>query len=433
MSNTVTNIDINTVGDSNNFSLPTARRTPKLCKSRAQLSVPRSFISASRSISVLLWVHRSMASLPSPSRALPSERSDVSTDGSFETAPNSPEEFFSLPSSPKITQISTPTTPRARKKVSWSPLPPKMDHTPTRSTSTPHLRVGVDQSFPWLPRTLSTDQTDSSLATTTTDQIDSPLATPTQSGRDQGGLFQSFLSQSAAQVLKYAPLSGNPLLPLDICADGFLKTKKFEVICNVAMSIACMIPTDPPPQSFMSLDTTPMHPYFESFVAVFTECFAKRLRDRNSFPLKPATYALDGTVTLEEDHQAFETELVAHVHAIFRSYNTNWALRIFGSYDNLFIDSTQRHAGIAVMAMRESTEKPSYPPRANWKVGESLHAFYKQQLRRFRAGVVRMVEERPECAWLLTVPEQLERGIGGYEQYYIAHVRHKILVHNGEA
>ena len=212
-----------------------------------------------------------------------------------------------------------------------------------------------------------------------------------------------------------------------------MKTKKFEVICTLAMNIACMIPTDPPPPVFVSLDLTPMHPSFESLVAVFTECFAKRLRDRNSFPQKPAVYAADGNITIEEDHGAFERELVAHINAIFRSFNTNWALRALGNYDNLFIDTTQPHAGMAAMVITEVTEKASFPPKANWKVGETLHPFYKAQLRRFRGGVIRIIEDRPEDAWVLTVPKQLERGIVGYEEYYIAHVRHKILVHNWEA
>jgi hypothetical protein len=223
------------------------------------------------------------------------------------------------------------------------------------------------------------------------------------------------------------------LLPLDICADGFLKTKEFEVICTLAMNIACMIPTDPPPPVFASLDLTPMHLWFESLVAVFTECFAKRLRDRNAFPQKPAVYAADGNATIEEDHIAFESELVAHVNAIFYGFNRNWILRKFSYYDNLFIDTTQPHAGMAATVIREMIEKASFPPKANWKVGETLHPFYKAQLRRFRGGVMRIIQDRPEDAWILTVPEQLERGVAGYEEYYIAHVRHKILVHNGEA
>lgn len=199
------------------------------------------------------------------------------------------------------------------------------------------------------------------------------------------------------------------------------------------MSIACMIPTDPPPTSFVSLNATPMHPWFESLIAVFTEIFAKRLRERNTFPKVLVASETGGIVTMQEDHVAFESELVAHVNAIFRSFNTNWAVRQFGSYDNLFVDTTQPNAGIAAVVIKEVTTKASFPPKANWKVGETLHPFYYAQLRRFRGGVVRMIGERVECAWLLTVPEQLERGIAGYEQYYIAHVRHKILVHNGEA
>jgi hypothetical protein len=176
-----------------------------------------------------------------------------------------------------------------------------------------------------------------------------------------------------------------------------------------------------------------VHPWFESLVAVFTECFAKHLRDRNAFPQKVAVHAADGTISIEEDQIAFETELVAHVNAIFYSFNTKWVLRVFGNYDNLFIDTTQTHAGMTAIVIREVTEKASFPPKANWKCGETLHPFYKAQLRRFRGGVVRIIEDRPEDAWILTVPEQLERGVAGYEEYYIAHVRHKILVHNGEA
>ena len=205
------------------------------------------------------------------------------------------------------------------------------------------------------------------------------------------------------------------------------------MICTLAMNIACMIPTDPPPQFFVSLDLTPMHPWFESLVAVFTECFARRLRDRNAFPKKPAVYAADGSINVEEDHAAFEQELVAHVNAIFRSFNTNWAQRAVGNYDNLFIDTTQGQAGIAAVVIKEVTEKASFPPKTNWKVGETLHPFYKAQLRRFRGGVMRIIEDRPEDVWILNVPEQLERGVAGYEEYYIAHVRHKILLHNEEA
>jgi hypothetical protein len=194
-----------------------------------------------------------------------------------------------------------------------------------------------------------------------------------------------------------------------------------------------MIPIEPPPQVFMSLDLTPMHPWFESLVAVFTECLAKRLRDRNAFPQKPAVYAADGKITIEEDNAVFERELIVHINAIFRTFNTMWDLREFGNYDNLVIDTTQLHAGIAAIVIKEVTEKASFPPKANWKVGETLHPFYKTQLRRFRGGVMRIIEDRPEDAWVLTVPGQLERGIAGYEEYYIAHVRHKILVHNGEA
>jgi hypothetical protein len=223
------------------------------------------------------------------------------------------------------------------------------------------------------------------------------------------------------------------MLPLDICADGILKTKKFEVICALAMNIACMIPTDPPPQVFISLDATPLHPWFESLTAIFTECFVKRLRDHNAFPQKPAVYTGNGKIAMEEDHVAFECELVAHVNAIFRSFNSNWGLRALGNYDNLFIDTTQPHSYMAAIVIREVTEKASFPPKANWKVGENLHPFYKAQLRRFRGGVMRIIEDRPDDAWILTAPEQLERGVAGYEEYYIAHVRHKILVHNGEA
>ena len=198
------------------------------------------------------------------------------------------------------------------------------------------------------------------------------------------------------------------------------------------MKIACMIPTDPPPQSFISLDLTPMHPWFESLVAVFTECFAKRLRERSAFPQKPAVYSTDGNITHEEDHVAFEQELVAHVNAIFASFNMNWNLRVLGSFDDLAIDTTQRQADIAAAVLREVTEKASFPPKANWKVGETLHPFYKAQLRRFRGGVVRIIEDWVEDAWILTVPEQLERGVAGYEEYYLAHIRHRMLVQNSE-
>lgn len=199
------------------------------------------------------------------------------------------------------------------------------------------------------------------------------------------------------------------------------------------MNVACMIPTEPPPQVFVSLDLTPMHPWFESLVAVFTECFANRLRERNAFPQSPPVYAADGNISVEEDHVAFEGELTAHINAIFRSFNTKWDLREFGNSKCLVIDTTQPHAGMAAIVIKEVTEKASLPPKANWKVGEALHPFYKAQLRRFRGGVMRIIEDRPEDAWILTAPEKLERGLAGYEEYYIAHVRHKILVHNGEA
>jgi hypothetical protein len=382
---------------------------------------------------------------------LPCGDSDASSDEVFLTAPTSPEKplspapssekYFSLPASPTTTPILILDTPRSKKKVSWSPLPPKMDYTdgtPTRSVSSPQLRFGEPVSppmwlhIPWTPASCS------------------PLNTQTQQRRhqdlpasllpryllyepDEGSATTSHEGESPQQVPRYEPLPGNPLLPLDICADGFLKTKKFEVICTLAMNIACMIPTEPPPRVFASLDLTPMHPWFESLVAVFTECFAKRLRDRNAFPQKSRVHAADGTVSIEEDHVVFEAELVAHVNAIFCSFNTNWDPRTFGNYDNLFIDTTQTHAGMAAIVIREVTEKASFPPKANWKFGETLHPFYKAQLRRFRGGVTRIIEDRPEDAWILTVPEQLERGIAGYEEYYIAHVRHKILVHSGEA
>jgi hypothetical protein len=333
-----------------------------------------------------------------------------------------------------------PDTPRSKKQVSWSPLPRKMyrtDRTPKHSTSSPHVWNSEPISLPLRPRTPATPYNPS------------PFATPTQQGRHQRSISsipsrfpqherdQNFSHMplpggSPQQARRYEPIPGNPLLPLDICVDGFLKTKKFQVICTLAMNIACMIPTEPPPPVFVSLDLTPMHPWFESLVAVFTECFAKRLRDRNAFPQKPAAYTADGNATIEEDHIAFKGELVAHVNAIFGSFNTNWVQRAFGNYDNIFIDTTQSHAGMAAIVIREVTEKASFPPKANWKVGETLHPFYKAQLRRFRGGVIRIIDDRPEDAWILTVPEHLERGIAGYEEYYIAHVRHKIMVHNGE-
>ena len=46
---------------------------------------------------------------------------------------------------------------------------------------------------------------------------------------------------------------------------------------------------------------------------------------------------------------------------------------------------------------------------------------------------MRIIEDRPGDAWILNLPEQLERGVAGYEEHYIAHVRQKILAHNGEA
>ena len=199
------------------------------------------------------------------------------------------------------------------------------------------------------------------------------------------------------------------------------------MICKVAMNIAQMIALDPPPTKFLSLDETPMHPWYESLVAEFTECFAKRLRLRNSYPQKPAKYAADGAITSEEDHDAFKTELAAHVNAVFRSFNESWALRLIGSTENLFIDTEKKHAGIAILALQEATEKASFPPKANWNTGDTLHPEYKQRLRRFRGGVVRLIEERPDIYWILTVPEQLERGISGYEEYYLRTLRQEMV------
>src|SRR2546423_783360 len=71
----------------------------------------------------------------------------------FDTAPNSPEKssaapspekYFSLSISPAVTPILIPDTPKSKKTVSWSLLPPKMDRTdlnPTRSSITPWLRT----------------------------------------------------------------------------------------------------------------------------------------------------------------------------------------------------------------------------------------------------------------------------------------------------
>jgi hypothetical protein len=174
-----------------------------------------------------------------------------------------------------------------------------------------------------------------------------------------------------------------------------------------------------------------MHPWFESLVAVFTECFAKHLRDRNAFPQGAAVLYADGTISTD-DHVAFEAELVAHVNAIFGSYTANWALHGVSPRDDISLDTTQAHADVAAIVIKKVTEQTCVPPKAQWKVGETLHPFYTAQLRRFRGGVARILEDTPEDAWLLTVPEQLERGIGGYEEYYIAHIRRKILALNGE-
>ena len=82
------------------------------------------------------------------------------------------------------------------------------------------------------------------------------------------------------------------------------------------------------------------------------------------------------------------------------------------------------------MVVKEVTEKASFPPKANWKSGETLHPLYRAQL---RGGVMRIIEDRPKDGWIMTVPEKLERGVAGYEEHYIAYVRYKILAHNREA
>jgi hypothetical protein len=121
---------------------------------------------------------------------------------------------------------------------------------------------------------------------------------------------------------------------------------------------------------------------------------------------------------------------VAHVKTISRSFNTNGGRRALGNYDNLLIDTTQSHVCMVDRAIREVTEKASLPPSANCRIGETSHPFYKAQLRRGSGGGI--IDDQPDVAWIPTMSEELERGIASYEEYYIAHVRHKILVHDGE-
>ena len=234
------------------------------------------------------------------------------------------------------------------------------------------------------------------------------------------------------QPPKFRPLPGNPFLPLDIVADGFLKTKKFEVICNIAMAMCLTVPFDPPPQSFESIETTPIHPWFESLITVFTERFAKRLRDQGVYPHHPAQYAADGRIIDREDHAAFATDVCAHVNAMFASFRLGWNLRTFSSYDNIFCDFNSPFAAQAFQALGETAATPTQPPKKNWKTGEALPPFYELQIRRFRGEVCRVLEDRPDDHWMLTCPQQLERGMAGYEQYHIDNVRQKILKHNGE-
>ena len=262
----------------------------------------------------------------------------------------------------------------------------------------------------------------------------SPPSTPTQSSRLGGveGLRSMLSGSPGKQPPKFIPLLGNPFLPLDIIVDAFMKTKKFEVICNIAMAMSLTVPFDPPPQSFESIETTPMHPWFESLITVFTERFAKRLRDQGVYPHKPAEYAPGGRIIDREDHAAFAADVCAHVNSMFASFRLGWNLRTFNSYDNVFCDFNSPFVAQAFQALGDTTAKPTQPPKNNWKTGEELAPFYELQIRRFRGEVCRVLEDRPDDHWMLTCPQQLERGMAGYEQYHIDNVRQKILKHNGE-
>jgi hypothetical protein len=177
--------------------------------------------------------------------------SDASSDGGFFTAPSSPEKslspapssekYFSVPPSPTITPILILDTPRS-KNVSWSPLPPKMGHiecTPTRSVSSPPLRISEPASLPLRPRTPRTPESSSPFGTRTQQRrhqnpSTSPLRRYPLHEHDERSPTTSQAGECPQQVPRYEPLPGNPLLPLDICADGFLRTKKFEIICTLA-------------------------------------------------------------------------------------------------------------------------------------------------------------------------------------------------------
>ena len=332
----------------------------------------------------------------------------------FRTAPSSPRGVSPLALASLIEPCSTPAS--AKKRVSFD-LPTMHDPFVDKSSS---------------PCRIDDDTHSGNVTPAQTDQKSPISPWPSQASNirrtPQPGAIDSDWPREPRPprlVRGYEPIppEKNPPSQLDSRSNSFLKSQRFVMMCQVAIQQAHLLPACPPPLDFIAVDKTPMHQWYESLVSTFTGCFAKRLRDRDAYPQKPATYKAGGTIRVEDDDEAFNAELVAHIRAVFHSFNISWAFRPLGSTANLVIDVTQAHAGIAAMALKDTLEPPAYPPKADWKAGEPLHHYYRNILRRFRGGILRLLEEREDCRWILAHVEQLERGLAGYQEFYIRSMR----------
>jgi hypothetical protein len=227
----------------------------------------------------------------------------------------------------------------------------------------------------------------------------------------------------------YRPYPGNLMDPVDVCVDAFLSSRSFELTCVQAVQLAAVLPTEPPPTNFISFDRTPMHHWYQAILIEFVDCFMRRLRSKERFPVRQSiTRTEDGyKLKVSENADAFNDEAIAHINAILLSFNIDFANRAIGNTSGLTVDSRMPHAADAKVSLYEATSHADFPPKKDWKVGDTLACEYRKRLRMFEGGVMRLLADSESDRWILGLPERLNRGIAAYKEYYIHHLRQEIL------
>lgn len=215
--------------------------------------------------------------------------------------------------------------------------------------------------------------------------------------------------------------------PTTLRADVFFRSDEFRAICALALQHAVLPAFTKPPTNYM-VGITPLHIQHASLATIFSTLFCDLATRRANSAI--------GASDLKE-------AAVKHVSAIFASLA---APHLPSSCLCAVSKDPATLPVLAAAALQKAVSYPSNPPPNNWQAERAhhqrrrlqqkpLHPYYDGIMQRLRWAMLKLIwEERREWfAWRVYGPgvqveeeelrQQLERGIGGAQEFVLRELR----------